>query len=155
MKRTLIFLLVPLFAACLCGCQTVKNVGAEIGKLPGEIRNAVMPKITGPDDSRIVRIGVFDDLPVPPNFVLQPEESFAFEHGSFRNARQVYKGAVHMDIVTKFFETQMPVLGWTPISSFGAGYRKTWRFDKAHDACTIEARYVEDYTVLTVRVSYK
>jgi hypothetical protein len=129
------------FAACLLGCQTVKNL--------------VVPEISEPDDSRIVRIRTFADLPVPANFVLQTKESFVFEHGSFRNARQVYKGAVHMDTVSKFFETQMPVLGWTPISSFDMGYRKIWRFDKPHDACTIEAKYIKDYTILTIRVSYK
>ncbi|MDQ7778417.1 MAG: hypothetical protein RDV41_01750 [Planctomycetota bacterium] len=148
MYRTCLVPAALLLAFCFAGCQTIKD-------FPDKVKATVYPDVTEPDESKIVRIANFDDLPVPPNFTVVPDQSFVFEHGAFRNARQVYMGAVHLDIITKFFEAHLPANGWKLVSSYGSSRQMTWRFDKETDACTIVAKYVKDYTVLTVCVTYK
>lgn len=55
----------------------------------------------------------FDDVPAPRHFVLDPE-SYASEFPPFRQGRWRYRGGLVFSQTVKFYEEQLPQLGWEP-----------------------------------------
>lgn len=76
-------------------------------------------------------------VPVPVGFTLQDRMTDAYESGGIRFARQEYLGSADVTTVREFYREQMPLLGWTEISSQDIKGRAMLRFEDKKEECTV------------------
>ena len=60
----------------------------------------------------------FEDLPIPPGFVLNKHESFIYESSNSRAGILIYNGEGDLDEVVNFFKENMPQYEWNLLSSY-------------------------------------
>ncbi len=80
--------------------------------------------------------GAFADLPVPPSFELEPEESFVFLQGSSRSADLNYVGEGAVSEAIRFYQDEMPPLGWRFVRLTGIDM-KTLSYSNGIEICEI------------------
>jgi hypothetical protein len=80
--------------------------------------------------------GAFADLPVPPSFELEPDESFVFLQGSIRSADLNYVGEGAVSEAIRFYQEEMPPLGWHLVRLTGIDM-KTLSYSKGIEICEI------------------
>lgn len=91
---------------------------------------------------------VVEDIPVPERFELVDQASEDWSDGTMRYLRHRYHGAAGIGAVRRFFQEQMPLVRWTPISDSQVYGRITMRFERAHEACTVT---IEDDSAILSR----
>ena len=117
MKRTSTFLvgiLLPI-AALSSGCAMRPAQPAPLGYPPAQSPSRQVSgaqATTNPRSNQWLQEGAFADLPVPPSFELEPDESFVFLQGSIRSADLNYVGEGAVSEVIRFYQDEMPPLGW-------------------------------------------
>jgi hypothetical protein len=77
------------------------------------------------------------DLPVPLGFEIDERRSHHLTTGPFRQVNHVYTGDADRFAVTRFYRTQMPINGWSPVRESFAQGAVSMDFDKGDERCNI------------------
>lgn len=77
-------------------------------------------------------------VPVPNGFKLVDRMSEDYESGSSRFARHQYSGSGDLVAVRDFYVDQMPLMGWSQISTQNVKGVIQMRFEKKTEECTVE-----------------
>ncbi len=80
--------------------------------------------------------GAFADLPVPPGFELESDESFVFLQGSIRSADLNYIGDATISELIRFYQNEMPPFGWQFVRLTGVDM-KTLSYSNGIEICEI------------------
>lgn len=75
----------------------------------------------------------FQDIPVPPGYVLVPEESHTFQGSLFRTGTLVYEGGVDWLDALMFYEQAFPAAGWALSKDERGGFGRVFYFDKGQE----------------------
>ena len=89
-----------------------------------------------PPSNEWLQRGAFADLPVPPGFELESDESFVFLQGSIRSADLNYVGDAPVSELIRFYQDEMPPLGWHFVRLTGINM-KTLSYSNGIEICEI------------------
>lgn len=126
-----------------CGCKAVEKIQSALtvqGEKPvGFSLSTIQP----------------DDIPVPANFVHQPNDSIYYIDGDVRTASIKYVASdfVTTDSVIAFYEKYMPTYGWQKVAEASAGWKKVRAFIKGKETCEILVEKMQNQTDLYVKIS--
>ena len=129
------FALVALSSGCAMRPAQPAPVGYPPAQAPSRQVSGAQAT-TNPPSNEWLREGAFADLPVPPSFELEPDESFVFLQGSIRSADLNYVGEGAISEVIRFYQDEMPPLGWHFVRLTGINM-KTLSFSNGIEICEI------------------
>jgi hypothetical protein len=115
-------------AAAIVGlaCLLVAGCGDSKSKGPQRLSPRSVPYLEG--------------VAVPAGFKLVDDMVMDSESGGQRMARHTYVGGADPHAVRNFYREQMPLLGWDRVTDQNFKGVITIRFEKNHEACTVEIR---------------
>ncbi len=79
-----------------------------------------------------------EGVPVPKGFDMVNRMTEDYESGGQRTARHMYRGFADPAEVRDFYREQMPLTGWSRVSDQNVKGRRTLRFERRNEACTVE-----------------
>lgn len=77
-------------------------------------------------------------VPVPKGFDMVNRMTEDYESGGQRTARHQYSGFADPVDVRDFYREQMPLTGWNRVSDQNVKGRRTLRFERHNEVCTVE-----------------
>ena len=85
------------------------------------------------------KIGYIKDVPIPENFSPNEKESRTeiLADSNFRDIDYVFNGKAHKMATKRFYEKQMPLYRWTPISSGITQGRIVMKYEKDGEDCVV------------------
>ena len=133
-------LIVLAAAALLPGCAMLPELPFLIDHPPTQSspsREVPRAQPTGNSHSdEWLQGSAFADLPIPPNFELMSDESYVFLQGSIRSADLNYIGNAIVSDVIRFYQKEMPPLGWYFVRFTGINM-KTLSYSNGVEICEI------------------
>jgi hypothetical protein len=95
------------------------------------------------------------DVPVPANFVLSQEDSYAYLSASVRTTGLVYIGSARTDDLTDFYHRQMPQFKWMEKRvEGGTGPNTKIEFQKDREKCEIFIEQKQSETHLLIKIGF-
>ena len=125
------------------GCKAVET-----------IQNALMVPVDRPLGYSLSTIQP-EDIPVPGNFVHQPNDSIYYIDGDIRTASIKYVATdfITTDDVIAFYEKYMPAYGWQKVAEASAGWKKVRAFIKGKESCEVLVEKTQNQTDLYIKIS--
>ncbi len=77
------------------------------------------------------------DVPLPEGFRLVERSCEDWSSASIRYVRHRYRGRADKAAVHRFYRKQMPLVRWTPVSGGNVHGRRTLRFERRAESCTV------------------
>lgn len=96
--------------------------------------------VAGQGDVRLARDVQFEDIPMPQEYVLNPNASYSFQGSQSRSGSFLYFGPLEWTVALDFFRTQMPQAGWIPGET-----------ERGYDFRVLHFHKGEEKLILTVR----
>ncbi len=121
------------------GCAMRSAQPSPVARPPAEATPRPVPRAqatVNPPSVEWLQKGTFADLPVPPGFELESDESFVFLQGEMRSADLNYVGEGAVSEVIRFYQDEMPPFGWHFVRLTGVDM-KTLSYSKGTEICEI------------------
>jgi len=138
------------------GCQTQQKASPELAvrSVPAEVkekrvkRQKLFTNLYAP----AWRDSQFEDIPIPPDCVFVPEESYVHTERGFRVADLKYKAEeASMNEVFKFFQERMPASNWIFQRLCGLKM-KSMAFVKGREECIVNVGEENGITIIRIKV---
>ena len=95
------------------------------------------------------------DVPVPANFALSQNDSYAYISASVRTTGLVYIGSARTDDVTEFYHHQMPQFKWMEKRvEGGTGPNTKMEFQKDREKCEIFIEQKQSENHLLIKIGF-
>jgi len=93
----------------------------------------------------------FPDIPIPSNFHLQSDKSYAFMNADIRVGLLRYSGKAYGDDIVNFYKEQMPLYNWSLLNVVEYG-PKVLNFEKGAETCSIlvESKGKRSFIIISV-----
>jgi len=92
-----------------------------------------------------------NNIPLYPKFKYIPDKSFFFESNGVKAGVMVFEGKGRVGDLVKFYQREMPLQGWSMVSSYQYGKEALLDFSAPDKTCQISIEEQPFKTVLVIR----
>lgn len=154
MRRALVGLIIVVSLALLGGCGVIQTSSSDTPEAQASSPPPPLPVGAQPGSQGGTYYYYFDDILLPKDMELQPDDTFIMKVANQRSGVMVFSGRVEHISLANFFMNSMPQDGWNLVTSFES-LRTILIYEKPTRYCVINITAERFDTLLEIWVAQR